>query len=163
MGWQKRKGYGRRSRSETLVGRYKQVLCRHSPALKQANNYALKLSHIFNSHSTRKSAMAKINRWISRVQNSGLRCFDRFLRTLNRCKGPIINYFKPERTVALLRGSTTRSRLSSADAMACASPQPCFSGCFWTRKAMINISEIHSYKMEGEPLKLSPRIVTKLY
>ena len=52
-----------------------EALYKHSPLLKQAHSYALKLTHIFNTHHDRKSAMAKLDRWIISVEKSGLSCF----------------------------------------------------------------------------------------
>ncbi|MFT4694441.1 MAG: transposase, partial [Francisella sp.] len=45
-----------------------EVLYEHSPLLKKAHSYALKLTHIFNTHSSRKAAITKINRWIDSVE-----------------------------------------------------------------------------------------------
>ncbi|QUS59158.1 transposase (plasmid) [Pseudovibrio brasiliensis] len=88
-----------------------QILYKHSPVLKQAHYYALKLTHIFNSHSTRKSAMAKINRWISSVEKSGLRCFDRFIKTLIRYKGAIANYFKARKNSGFVEGLNNKIKV----------------------------------------------------
>ena len=46
---------------------------RHSPLLKKARRQALKLTHVFNTRSNRKSAIAKIDRWISQVEKSNYR------------------------------------------------------------------------------------------
>ena len=47
-----------------------ELLYKHSPLLKQAHTYALRLTHIFNTHTNRKSAISKINRWIRSVEKS---------------------------------------------------------------------------------------------
>ncbi len=88
-----------------------QILYKHLPLLKQAHHFALQLTHIFNSHSTRKSAMAKINRWIGKVQNSGLRCFDRFIKTLSRYKGSIVNYFKARKSSGFVEGLNNKIKV----------------------------------------------------
>ena len=54
---------------------------KHSPILKQAHSYALKLTHIFNTHHDRKSAMAKLDRWIAGIEKSDLTCFNTFIKT----------------------------------------------------------------------------------
>ena len=41
-----------------------ELLYKRSPVLRKAHSCALRLTHIFNTHSDRKSALAKINRWI---------------------------------------------------------------------------------------------------
>jgi transposase len=57
--WILRKNY--ECLSETDKGRL-EFLYKHSPILREAHSYALRLTHIFNTHSDRKSAMAKITR-----------------------------------------------------------------------------------------------------
>ena len=59
------------------------LLYRYSPKLEKAHRYALlKLMHIFNTHCSRKSAMAKLDRWIKRVRKSDVTCFNTFTATL---------------------------------------------------------------------------------
>lgn len=85
-----------RKKKEYLSKEDKQVLAQlfsYSPDLKLAYQLSLELTHIFNSHLSKRSALRKINRWIKRVQNSPLTCFDKFIGTLNKYKEPIINYF----------------------------------------------------------------------
>ena len=67
--WALRKNY------ECLVGTVKEsfdILYKHSPTLKQAHNYALKLTHIFYTHGNRKGGLAKLERWIIAVNKSEL-------------------------------------------------------------------------------------------
>lgn len=70
------------------------LLYRHSPLLKSAHKFAIKLTHIFNTHQHRKSGLAKLNRWIKAVNKSELTCFDTFIKTLDKHKASIANYFK---------------------------------------------------------------------
>jgi hypothetical protein len=58
------------------------LLYKHSPALKEAHKYALKLTHIFNTKCNRKVALSKLNRWIKSVKNSDVQCFSCFIKTL---------------------------------------------------------------------------------
>ena len=85
-----------------------ELLYQYSPTLKQAHQFALKLTHILNTHSNRKSAMAKIDRWISKVEKSGLTIFDTFIKTLNKYKGQIANYFKARKNSGFVEGLTIR-------------------------------------------------------
>ncbi len=71
-----------------------ELLYKHSPTLKKAHRYALRLTHIFNTHSNRKSAISKINRWIIAVEKSDLKIFNTFIKTLKKYKPYIGNYFK---------------------------------------------------------------------
>jgi len=58
------------------------LLYKHSPKLKAAHSLALKLTHIFNTHCSKKSGVAKLDRWIKRVQKSDVTCFKSFIGTL---------------------------------------------------------------------------------
>nr|WP_077217040.1 transposase [Piscirickettsia litoralis] len=88
-----------------------ELLYKHSPLLKKAHHYALKLTHIFNAHSDRKSAMAKIDRWITAVEKSGLTCFNLFITTLNKYKGCIINYFKDRENSGFVEGLNNKIKV----------------------------------------------------
>jgi transposase len=88
-----------------------ELLYKHSPMLKQAHSYALKLTHIFNTHSTRKDAVAKINRWISKVQDSELTCFNTFIGTLSKYKPSIANYFKDRRNSGFVEGLNNKIKV----------------------------------------------------
>ena len=80
------------------------LLYEYSPILKKAHSYALKLTQLFNTHSNRKSAMAKIDRWIDKVEGSDLTCFNSFIKTLKKYKGCIANYFKKRWSSGFVEG-----------------------------------------------------------
>ena len=86
-------------------------LYQHSPALKQAHTYALRLTHIFNTHSNRKSAIAKLNRWITSVQNSWLQIFNSFITTLNKYQSYIGNYFKARKNSGFVEGLNNKIKV----------------------------------------------------
>ncbi|BCA96500.1 hypothetical protein TUM19329_28610 [Legionella antarctica] len=71
-----------------------ELLYKHSDKLKKAHSYSLKLTNIFNTHCGRKSGMAKLNRWIKKVEQSEVTCFDGLISTLGKYKPYIVNYFK---------------------------------------------------------------------
>jgi hypothetical protein len=50
------------------------LLYQYSPELKEAHQLALKLTHIMNTHSSKKSASAKIERWIMAENKRSLTC-----------------------------------------------------------------------------------------
>jgi len=89
-----------------------ELLYKHSQTLKQAHQYALRLTHIFNTHSSRKSAIAKINRWIRAVKKSDLRCFDQFIKTLEKNKGYIANYFKGRKNSGFVEGLNNKIKVA---------------------------------------------------
>lgn len=88
-----------------------ELLYKHSPLLKQAHSLALKLTHIFNTHSNRKSAVAKINRWIARVEKSDLTIFNTFIKTLEKYKGQIANYFKDRKNSGFVEGLNNKIKV----------------------------------------------------
>ena len=87
------------------------TLYKHSPSLKKAHSYALKLTRIFNARSNRKLGLAKLDRWITSVQKSDLQCFDKFIGTLKKYKSYIANYFKKRRNSGFVEGLNNKIKL----------------------------------------------------
>ena len=87
-------------------------LYKHSPILKKAHSYALRLTHIFNTHSNRKSALAKINRWVLSIERSKLTIFDSFIGTLNKHMPYIGNYFKARKTSGFVEGLNNKIKVT---------------------------------------------------
>ena len=88
-----------------------EFLYKHSPDLKKAHTYALKLTHIFNTHTKRKSAMAKIYRWIAMVEKSNINIFKTFISTLKKYKGQIANYFKARKSSGFVEGLNNKIKV----------------------------------------------------
>ncbi len=88
-----------------------ELMYTHSPLLKEAHQLALKLTQIFNTHSNRKEALTKMNRWVQRVQKSQLTCFDGFIKTLERYKTNILNYFKSRRNSGFVEGLNNKIKV----------------------------------------------------
>ncbi len=89
-----------------------QLLYHYSPLLKKAHHYAIKLTQIFNTHSSRKSAMAKINRWIVSVEKSNLTCFNSFIKTLKKYQPYISNYFKGRKNSGFVEGLNNKVKVA---------------------------------------------------
>ena len=87
------------------------LLYQYSPELKKAHRYALKLTCIFNTHSNRKSGLAKFNRWITAVEKSGLACFRSFISTLKKYMPFIANYFKGRKTSGFVEGLNNKIKV----------------------------------------------------
>jgi transposase len=87
------------------------VLYHHSPLLKKAHKFALKLTQIFNTKTDCKSAMAKINRWIDSVEKSDLNCFITFVKTLGKYKPYIANYFKQRSNSGFVEGLNNKIKV----------------------------------------------------
>ena len=83
----------------------------HSPLLEEAHQLALKLTQIFNTHSNRKKALTKMNRWIQKAQKSRFSCFDVFIKTLERYKANIFNYFKNRRNSGFVEGLNSKIKV----------------------------------------------------
>ena len=87
------------------------LLYHHSPLLEKAHKFALKLTQIFNTKTDRKSAMAKINRWIDSVAQSELDCFTTFVKTLGKYKPYIANYFKQRSNSGFVEGLNNKIKV----------------------------------------------------
>ena len=104
-----------RKRHECLTQADKEkleLLYKYSPILKVAHSYALKLTHIFNTHSNRRTAMAKINRWIKSVEKSELTCFKTFIKSLKKYQPWIANYFKSRKSSGFVEGLNNKIKVT---------------------------------------------------
>ena len=107
-----------------------ELLYKHSPILKKAHSYALQLTNIFNTHSSRQSGMAKIGRWLSRVNNSELSCFDGFIKTLEKYKPYIANYFKQRKNSGFVEGINNKVKVAKRRCYGIASVKTIFQRLF---------------------------------
>ncbi len=87
------------------------ALYKHSAILKKAHTFAIRLTHIFNTHTNKRLAIIKINRWIKSVEKSDLRIFDSFLTTLNKYKLCIGNYFKSRKSSGFVEGLNNKIKV----------------------------------------------------
>jgi len=88
-----------------------ELLYHHSPLLKKAHQYALKLTCIFNTHGSRKSGIAKFDRWMNAVEKSGLSCFRTFIATLRKYMPFIANYFKDRKSSGFVEGLNNKIKV----------------------------------------------------
>jgi len=88
------------------------LLYSYSRILKKAHRYTLRLTHIFNTHCSRKSRIAKINRWMISIERSDLRCFDNFLKTLKKYLVYIANYFKRRKSSGFVEGLNNKIKVA---------------------------------------------------
>jgi transposase len=70
-----------------------ELLFECSPPLRKAHALREKLTAIFETRHTKESAERAIRSWIAEVKQSGLDCFDQFLKTLENWMNEITNYF----------------------------------------------------------------------
>jgi transposase len=88
------------------------LLYKHSSDLKKAHKYALNLTQIFNTKCNRRSAIAKINRWIRKIEKSDLTCFNKFLGTLDKYLPYIANYFKRRKSSGFVEGLNNKIKVA---------------------------------------------------
>ncbi len=89
-----------------------QLLDHYSSVLKKAHRYALKLTQIFNAHSSRKSGMAKMACWIKSVEKSDLTCINSFIGTLKKYQPYIANYFKQRKNSGFVEGLNNKIKVA---------------------------------------------------
>ncbi len=65
----------------------------YSPDLKTAYELQEQLTDIFDEPISKSIAETNIRDWMERVSASGVKCFEAFIKTLNRLWEPITNYF----------------------------------------------------------------------
>lgn len=82
-----------------------------APDLKRAHELREQLTAIFETTHTKASATAAIKRWIKRVRESGLRCFDSFLVTLENWFDEITNYFIGRLTSGFVEGFNNKVKV----------------------------------------------------
>ena len=108
MMWIIRKKYECLSKEEKVALEF---LYTHSPLLKEAHQAALKLTNIFNRDQGRKKALTQVNRWILSVRNNATSCFKGFIKTLERYKSGILNYFKSRKNSGFVEGLNNKIKV----------------------------------------------------
>ena len=118
-----------RRKHECLTKEDKQklaLLYKFSPKLKKAHKLAIRLTHIFNTHHSRKHANTKINRWIKSVVRSDIGIFDGFIETLNKYKPQILNYFKKRKNSGFVEGLNNKIKVMKRRCYGLGSPASYF-------------------------------------
>ena len=99
-----------------------ELLYHYSPKLQEAHKHAIQLTAIFNTHSKKKDAFAKLGRWIKRVQKYNIACFATFNKTLSKHKKLISNYFKKRRTSGFVEGLNNKIKVAKRRCYGIADP-----------------------------------------
>jgi len=81
-----------------------ELLFECSPELKKAYELREALTAIFDESQTREEGAQALRQWQEDVRQSGLRCFDSFLVTLNNWFEQITNYFLNRQTSGFVEG-----------------------------------------------------------
>jgi len=84
---------------------------KHSALAKQAYWLREALTAIFNMNLSKKQAQSKIQGWIQKVHNSGLNCFENFLKLLNTWGEEITNYFIRRENSGFVEGFNNKVKI----------------------------------------------------
>jgi transposase len=84
---------------------------KHATSSKQAYLLREQLTAIFNKNLSKTQAQSKIRGWIQKVQNSGLHCFDNFLKLLNSWWEEITNYFIQRENSGFVEGFNNKVKI----------------------------------------------------
>lgn len=85
-----------------------QRLFEYAPDLKQAYTFREELSAIFQMPLSRDEALIRLKRWQHKVRNSDLKCFNTFLKTLDKWRNEIANYFVKRLSSGFVEGLNNR-------------------------------------------------------
>jgi transposase len=91
-------------------GRLRRLLS-HSPTLHQAYTFREELTAIFNQDQTVAEGEHRLKRWIEKVVESGLTCFDGFIKTLRNHWQPIVNYFAERVNSGFVEGLNNKIKI----------------------------------------------------
>ena len=86
-------------------------LFKHSPLLKEAYLLRHRLTLIFEAPQTKANALERLEVWKRLVAESGLRCFDTFLITLNNWSDEIANYFNGRHSSGFVEGLNNKLKV----------------------------------------------------
>ncbi len=87
------------------------TLFKYSPALKAAYRLARQLTAIYNTKHRKVTATKKINAWAKKVESSDVTCFNVFIKTLNKYKDEMTNYFIERNTSGFIEGFNNKVKV----------------------------------------------------
>jgi transposase len=82
-----------------------------APDLKRAYDLREQMTALFETDHSKESGTAAIKRWMKSVSESGLRCFDSFLTTLENWMDEITNYFVNRQTSGFVEGFNNKVKV----------------------------------------------------
>lgn len=103
-----------RKNSADLTKEERKILRRffeHSPLAKQAHAFRERLTAIFDMNQSKRQAQAKIRRWQQQVLDSGLQCFDAFLKLLQSWWEEITNFFIQRENSGFVEGFNNKVKV----------------------------------------------------
>lgn len=82
-----------------------------APELALAYQLSLELTSIFNTHATPTEARKQMEKWMERVTESSMKCFNKFMATLNNYIDIITNYFDGRHTSGFVEGFNNKVKV----------------------------------------------------
>lgn len=86
-------------------------LLQHSPTLATAYQLREELTGLFDTARSKADGLHRLRFWKARVARSGLRCFDGFVKLLERWQDLIANYFKDHQTSGFVEGLNNKLKV----------------------------------------------------
>jgi transposase len=86
-------------------------LFEHSPLLQTAYNLSSELTSIFDTHLSKRRGKNQLRKWMHKVRESELNCFDGFLTTLENHLDDIANYFVDRHTSGFVEGFNNKLKV----------------------------------------------------
>ncbi len=86
-------------------------LFKHSPSLHKAYSLREELTAIFNTTLSKADARKRLRRWIAKVEQSSVRCYDKFIKTLNNYFDGIVNYFSNRANSGFVEGFNNKLKV----------------------------------------------------
>jgi transposase len=103
-----------RKPEEKLTDRDKDVLVclfEQSPDLQHADELCGDLTSLFDTQMKKSKGKRRLRKWMKEVRASALRCFDKFLTTLETHLDDIANYFVDRHTSAFVEGLNNKLKV----------------------------------------------------
>ena len=76
----------------------------YSPSLKKAYTLREELTAIFELGLTKEQGLMRLRKWIAKVRQSGVTCFNKFLKTLEKYIDKVANYFTKRASSGFVEG-----------------------------------------------------------
>jgi transposase len=87
------------------------LLLEHAPDLKAAYLAREELTAIFDAPISKSVAQTQLQQWMERVTASGIKCFEGFIKPLQRLWDPITNYFVARQNSAFVEGLNNKIKV----------------------------------------------------
>ncbi len=88
-----------------------EITFNHSPDLKKAYELRNIMTDNFNKDCSKKEAIVNFQEWEQKVRESGLKCFDSFVKTLDNFKSEIANYFNKRCNSGFVEGLNNKIKV----------------------------------------------------